>query len=244
MTEHDRVTSTPAGVNIDGALNGNAAASSPSRAASEGCVPARGELGIKERRSWRTWQLVVAGVVALVIGMVLGSTGNGSASSPQATGGYKLPPPAGTSGSSSSTSVTSAGSSATSSTTTTSPAGSSTSTTTSAGATSATTTPTGPVVVLLGPTQSKGTWTSHPFTVGGGTWNIGWDFQCTPAPASGPSFQVFVFPSGGTPGATPAVNESGGSAQSVTPQKTAGSLELKVQAPANCIWIVKVTGIA
>jgi hypothetical protein len=96
--------------------------------------------------------------------------------------------------------------------------------------------------VLLAPMQSSGNATTAPFTVGGGTWNIGWAFQCTPAPASGPAFAIFVVPSGGSAGATPAVSQSGASGQSVTPQTTAGTQTLQIQAPAGCRWIVKVTG--
>jgi hypothetical protein len=73
-------------------------------------------------------------------------------------------------------------------------------------------------------------------------WNIGWAFQCTPAPASGPSLQVFVTPVGGAPSGTPAIGETGASGQSVTSQPTVGQQTLVVEAPANCIWVVKVTG--
>jgi hypothetical protein len=97
---------------------------------------------------------------------------------------------------------------------------------------------------LLGPTpQLHGNWTSSAFTVGSGSWSIGWAFQCSPAPASGPSFQVFVVPAGAKAGSTPAVNESGASGQSVTSQASTGSQVLQVTAPASCVWIVKVTGV-
>jgi hypothetical protein len=98
--------------------------------------------------------------------------------------------------------------------------------------------------VLVGPFQSHGNWTSPQFTIGGGTWNIGWAFQCTPAPVAGPAFQVFVVADGASPTGTPAVSETGGSGQSVTAQSTSGSQQLVVQAGANCEWAVKVTGIA
>jgi hypothetical protein len=52
-----------------------------------------------------------------------------------------------------------------------------------------------------------------------------------------------VFPSGGTPGTSPAVTSAAASGSSVTPLNTAGSQELEVQAPATCLWKVKVTGI-
>jgi hypothetical protein len=98
--------------------------------------------------------------------------------------------------------------------------------------------------LILGPEQSQGNWTSTPFTIATGPWNIGWAFRCTPAPTAGESFQVFVIPAGGTPGATPAVNETGASGQSVTSQSSVGSQKIMVQAPGNCIWAVKVTGLS
>jgi hypothetical protein len=109
---------------------------------------------------------------------------------------------------------------------------------------SATTSPstTGSVQVLLGPTQKQGAWTSTPFTVGAAPWNIGWAYQCAPVPPSGPAFQIFVVPAGGSAGATPAVSETGASGSSVTPQSTTGSQQLDVQASTGCQWVVKVTG--
>ena len=97
--------------------------------------------------------------------------------------------------------------------------------------------------MLLGPKQSQGNWTSTPFTIASGTWNIGWAFRCTPLPIAGAVFQVLVVPAGGAPGATPAVSEAGDSGQSVTSQTSVGSQELIVRASSNCIWAVKVTGL-
>ncbi len=207
-------------------------------------APGRGELGIKERRAWRTWQLIVAIGVALLVGMAIGNAGSSPAKT-STQGGYAPPPPAGSQGSAGSTTSVaaspstsapdsgSAGGSASGSPTT-SPV------TTSTAASSAT----GPVQVLLPEKQARGTWTSTPFTVGGGQWNIGWAYQCVPAPTSGPAFQVFVVPTGASAGTTPATNETAASGSGVTPQTTAGSQELQVVAPSSCIWAVKVTGIA
>lgn len=199
-------------------------------------APQPGTLGIKQPRSWKTWQLVVAVAVALVIGMIIGNSGGGGATPKPAAKGYTVPPPAG-SGSQTSSPTTSgpASSPATSAPTATAPT--STPSTTAPAAT-------GPVVVLLPQVQSRGAYTSTPFTVGASGWNIGWAYQCTPAPASGPAFQIFVVPAGGSPGTTPAVNETAASGQSVTTQTLTGSLELDVQAPASCLWAIKVTGVA
>lgn len=199
-------------------------------------VPGRGQLGIKERRSWHTWQLTLVAVLAALLGMLIGNVfaGGGSSNSGAQTGGQTSGtlPPEGAGG-------TPAGSS-----TTTAPAGSTTTSTpaTSAGSGTTTTAPaTGPLVTLLGPHQASGNWTSTPFTVSG-QWNIGWAYQCSPAPASGQSFEVFVVPAGGTAGAVPAVTETGASGNSVTVQSSAGNQELVVDSASTCIWVVKVTG--
>jgi len=101
---------------------------------------------------------------------------------------------------------------------------------------------TAPARLLLGPTQSEGNWTSPAFTITASGWNIGWAFQCTPAPTAGTSFQVFVTPAGSAPGSAAAISETGGSGQAVTAQTSLGKQTLVVEAPANCAWAVKVTG--
>jgi hypothetical protein len=88
----------------------------------------------------------------------------------------------------------------------------------------------------------SGNWTSPAFTITAASWNIGWAFQCTPVPASGLSFQIFVTTVGVSPSGTAVVSESGGSGQSVTAQTTTGQQELVIEAPSNCKWVVKVTG--
>jgi len=88
----------------------------------------------------------------------------------------------------------------------------------------------------------QGNWTSTSFTTTAAPWNIGWAFRCAPAPASGPSFVVMVTPAGSAPTGTPAISETGPSGQSVTAQSSTGAQTLVVQAPASCVWIVKVTG--
>lgn len=216
----------------------------PAQAVSAG-VPAPGELKIKEPRSWRTWQLVLAVAASGFVCMFIGNVTAGGPSSQAATtagGGYKLPPPASAPSQGSSTTVANR-----SSVITTVPMSSPTTTTAaSGGAPTTSTVPTGPVTVLLAPHQAQGNWTSTPFTVGGGQWNIGWAFQCTPAPASGSGFEVYVVPAGASPtaGQPPAVSGTGGSGQSVTAQTTSGSQQLVVVAAAGCIWVVKVTGVA
>jgi hypothetical protein len=206
-------------------------------------LPSPGELEIKEPRSWKSWQMAVAVFVTALLGMLIGNLTAGSSGTSQASSGkgaYSLPPPASTSGGV--TTTTSATAAAGTNSTTSLPVSSTT--LPAGGSPTTTTTVTGTATVLLGPYQSHGAWTSTPFTIGGGQWNIGWAFQCTPAPAAGPAFQIFVLPAGGSPSGAPAVSETGGSGQSITSQTSTGSQELQVEAGANCVWAVKVTGIA
>ncbi|MHB8681846.1 MAG: hypothetical protein ACYDA2_07110 [Acidimicrobiales bacterium] len=101
---------------------------------------------------------------------------------------------------------------------------------------------TGPAIVLIPRTEARGgPWTSPQFTIDGGTWNIGWAYQCTPAPNAGVAFSVAVVPVGQSPGA-PAVSETAPSGQGVTPESSTGAQVIEVQAPAGCLWAVKVTG--
>jgi len=223
--------------------------------------PEPGELKIKERRSWKTWQLLTAVLVAVIFGMwINGDTGGGASStstSGASSGSHTLPPPSASSagspaGGSAGTTTTAAGGSSVTTTTaaggstTTTAAGGSTTTTAAGGSTTATTAPptaaSGPARVLLTSPQLQGNWTSTPFTITAASWNIGWAFRCAPAPAAGPSFQVLVTKAGSPASGTPAISETGASGQSVTAQSSLGSQTLVVQAPASCTWIVKVTG--
>jgi hypothetical protein len=190
--------------------------------------PTPGSLGIKERRSWRTWQLGVGLVAALLVGMLIGHSGSGGTVSGSSSGkhGYTLPPASGATTVPTTTApTTSAGSATADSSTTTVPGAAQ-----------------GPAIVLVPAHEARGNWTSPQFTVSGGTWNIGWAYQCTPPPSAGPAFQVFAVAPGQAPG-TPSVNETAGSGQSVAPMTSSGPFQIVVQAPANCLWIVKVTGV-
>jgi hypothetical protein len=227
-------------------------------------MPAAGELQIQGRRSWKTWQVSVFVLVALLLGMFINSLagGNNSASSASSNNqtNYKLPPP------SSGTTTTAAGG-ATATTTpassaTTTPSAASTSTTvaeakskssdgkskqagttttTAASGVTTTTAPaaTGPLALLFPVMQSTGNWTSTAFTVTGTPWDIGWAFECVPVPTSGPSFQISVAPAGSTTGSTTVVSETGGSGQAVANPTTTGSQQITVTAQAGCKWAIK-----
>jgi hypothetical protein len=97
--------------------------------------------------------------------------------------------------------------------------------------------------VLVPRYQAQGNWTSQTFTITGGQWNIGWAYQCTPPPASGPAFEVLTVSTASPSSPVTSVTETGASGQGVTPQTTSGSQQIQVQAPAGCTWVVQVTGI-
>jgi hypothetical protein len=198
-------------------------------------MPRPGELQIKNRRSWKSWQLALGMIAAALIGMAVNYRTVGASSSSNKPS-YTLPPAGGT------TTTTTAVSGGTTTTTTTL-AGSGSTTTTLASGTTATTVAAGtPAQLLLAAHQSTGNWTSTPFTTTVSGWIIGWAYRCTPVPTSGPSLQVFVTPVGGTPSGMPAVSESGPSGQSITTQTSLGQQTLVVESPAGCEWVVKVTG--
>lgn len=206
----------------------------PGATADRSGPPARGELGIKERRSWKTWQLVTACIVMALVGMVIGNAGSGSSgsASSSATKTYKLPPPS------------SSGGPGSSATPTTNPSPSTTAPSSTAATVPTTAPVTGTTSVLVPRFQSQGNWTSPTFTVAGGTWNIGWAYQCTPVPSGGAAFQVFVVTPGAAPGGTPAITQTPGSGQGITPVTSPGAQQIIVQAPSGCQWVVKVTGVA
>jgi hypothetical protein len=227
--------------------------------ASSDATPQPGELKIKERRSWKTWQLLAVALVAVILGMwINGDTGGTPSATGTSSGSGKLPPPSSasapaTAGKNTATTTTAAGGATTTTAaggaTTTTAAGGATTTTAAGGATTTTaaasgssTAAAGPARVLLTSPQLKGNWTSTSFTTTAAPWNIGWAFRCAPAPVAGPSFQVFVTPVGSPPTGTPAISETGPSGQSVTAQSSLGAQTLVVQSTATCTWIVKVTG--
>jgi hypothetical protein len=206
--------------------------------------PEKGELKIKERRSWKTWQLLVVAVLAALVGMWFnGNSGSASGSSGSSSSSYKLPPAAGSSSASSAHSTATTAAAATPTTA----AGSSTTTTAAAGGAAAgsstsTTVAVGPATVLVPEIQQAGNWTSPAFTIAGGTWQIGWAFQCTPAPSAPAAFQIFVVKTGAAAGSTPAVTSGAAAGNSVTSLTTVGSQQVIVQTSSTCRWAVKVTG--
>ena len=95
--------------------------------------PEPGELKIKERRSWKTWQLLSAALIAAVFGMwINGDTGGGASNTTgTSSGSGKLPPPSASSsgsGAAGGTATTTTAAAAAGGTTTTTAAGGSTTT--------------------------------------------------------------------------------------------------------------------
>lgn len=216
-----------------------AVAEPPTAASPADTRPEPGELRIAGRRAWKTWQLVVAVVVAALFGMWLnGSTAANTQGGRSAGAGFTLPQPA-----ASSTTQPGAATTAPS----TAPGGGTgttaadATTTTAAGGT-ATSLP--PASVLVPATQLTGDWTSPVFTILGGTWNIGFAYACQSASASPPGFQVFVVAANQVPSAsaTPAVSGTAAQGQSVQPETSTGSQQIVVEGAAGCRWAVKVTG--
>jgi hypothetical protein len=207
-------------------------------------MPGPGQLHIKQRVSWKTWHVVLVALVMFLIGAAVNYKAVGASTETSNKPAYTLPGSSGTATTTTSPSSSPAGGSS-STTTTAAGAGGGTPTTTAASGSSTTTSSTpasGPARVLLGPTQLQGNWTSPAFTTTVASWNIGWAFKCSPAPASGASFVVYVTPAGGKPSGTPAISETGPSGQAVTAQTGVGAQTLAVQSPPGCTWVVKVTG--
>jgi hypothetical protein len=208
-----------------------------------------GALGIQERRSWATWQLVVAVAVAGVLGMMVGysgkkpsaeagtgrpivSLGGLTATTPTTVGGA-APTAAATTAT---TPTTVAGAAPTAAATTATTAMTETTVTTAAPA------PAAAPTVLMPNTPGTGPSDLPAFTAAG-PWNIGWHFRCVNAPAGTGTFTVEVVPDAGAPAAPP-VQQTSREGQGITPQTAAGRQHLKITTDPACQWAVKVTGIA
>jgi hypothetical protein len=205
----------------------------PERAGSEPSSEQAGGLGIKERRSWQTWQLSVAVFMAILLGMAVGHGGGGGSSSANSAGdakpAFKLPPRP-DDGSPTPTTISSPAPPTTLA---------SASPTTAARGPSGGSASGGPDAVLLPRTTGTGAQTLSGFTAAG-PWKLGWAFQC----ASAPTFQIMVVPDGGSPPSQPAVDKADASGQGVSGQSTTGKLHLEVRAGPSCRWAVKASGAA
>jgi len=197
--------------------------------------PARGfsGLGIRERRSWATWQLASAVLIAVVVGMWVGWSGRGGGRASASAGAQSthltLPPltvaPA-------ATTVTTPA--------TTAPAATATTTTVSSSGTSAAAT--GPIVVVMPNTNDRGP-ADLPAITTAGHLQIGWKFSCVAAPGGAATFEILLVAASG--GATsPVLTQTGRSGTGVTPLGNTGQVRLRVVTDPGCVWAVKAVGIA
>jgi hypothetical protein len=195
--------------------------------------PPPGGLGIRQRRSWQTWQVVVAATVAWVLGMMVGYSGQ----KPSAESGTGKPIVS-LGALAANTPTTGAGAAPTAATTATTAAPETTVTTAAAP-------PVGAPTVLMPNTPGSGPSDLPAFTAGG-PWSIGWHFRCVNTPAGTGTFSLEVIPDAGAPGApaAPAIQQTSREGQGVTPQTAPGRQHVKVTTDPACQWAVKVTGIA
>jgi hypothetical protein len=177
-----------------------------------------GGLTIRDRRSWKTWQLITAMTASLIAGMAIAHTGSGAASAAgDTTPLYSLQPQA----------------------------SSSTAPTASAAPTTSREAPvplkTGPAVILLPNTNGKGAKTLATFSAGG-AWKIGYAFDCSAAAGGTGYFRVFV-ENVGVSATTPAIDKTARSGSGIASQTTTGEIRIHISADAACRWAVKATGV-
>jgi len=186
-----------------------------------------GGLDIKEERSWRTWHLLTAALAALLVGLAIGHSNAKPANGGAQKGGlFTLPGSPGSPGTPTSVEAESA-------TTTTSASVSNT--------TLAPETPATGIPKVLFDKKAAGPLAATPVSIKGGTWKIGWAFDCTRAGTADGSapFQIAVAPASGA--AAIAVDEVGRNKTGITSQTASGPLTFEVRTA--CRWAVKVTGV-
>ena len=188
---------------------------------------------IAEGRSFRTWQVLVMGVGALLLGMAVGYSGKPRVANVTATPRFFKPANGSTTGAASN--GTGAG------TTPPSLPSAAAGTLPRAPAPPATTLPSRsmspPQQLLL--LKGTGSQQSDRFSVGATGWTIGWAYDCSLQGGSG-SFVIKVLNTDGTPSTDASVTESGGGARSVTVEQSTGERYLAVV--TTCRWAIKVTG--
>jgi hypothetical protein len=191
-----------------------------------------GSLGIKERRTWRTSQVVLFCTLALLLGMRIGYSGEKApaASSRGAVPGQSGLPPA-------PTTPTTLAPGDPGQPTDTSP--------TTGSATTGTREPVGAAQgtpeVLLEVSPRTGPLTTDTFTVAAGGWKVGWSFNCRGQGGSGPFNVTVRHPGSGEAPEDPPVQQNGPDGKGIEQFSSQGDHVLVVQ--TNCLWALKVTGI-
>jgi hypothetical protein len=186
---------------------------------------------IEERRSFAPWQLAVACVATLILGMIIGYSGKKPSASSANTSRPLITLPPATRTDVGGTTTTVAGVAPGT------PGGNTTTTAAASGSSTQIAT------VLMQPTKGRGTSDLPTFTTAG-TFSFGWAYDCAENAGATGTFAVTVVPATGSAG-SPAVTQSGQSNQGVfNAPATTGTEHLHVDAGTGCIWILKVTGIA
>ena len=192
-----------------------------------------GGLGIREQRSWATWQMAVAAGLAVIVGMMIGYSGK-KQSSTRSTGSGPV-------------SLSGLGAGVTATTTpsrvgvqpgtppTSAPVAPANSIAPSSGSAAAACNQ--PKGFLLPNTPGRGPDALPAFTTHG-AWCIGWVFDCAGAPSGTATFDILGVTATGT---TPIVQQSDRKAAGVTPQGAVGPQQLRVSTDPGCRWAVKVS---
>lgn len=193
-----------------------------------------GGLGIKDPRSWKTWQLASAAFLALLLGMAIGYGEKGSGSPQEET-----PQQIATSETTASTAPSAADATDTDGPPDAAPT--TTTTTVAAGPDSAQTgTPAaGPARVILELPATPGPKTTDKFRVAGAEWKIGWAYDCTRGGQG--AFEVKAVNGDGSPGSEAPILQQGPRGKGVTTYATSGERSLVVT--TSCVWALKVTGV-
>lgn len=191
-----------------------------------------GGLGIKDPRSWKTWQLGCAAFLALLVGMAIGYGERSSAPAPtgdaeQIATSEASPTTVPSQASPAQTTVPSEGDPA--ATTTTAPPAA----TAQPGAAA------GPAKVILEVPATAGPKTTDKFRVAGAEWKVGWAYDCTRAGQG--TFEVKALNGDGSPGSEPPIAQQGPRGKGVTTYATSGERSLAITTP--CAWTLKVTGV-
>jgi hypothetical protein len=101
---------------------------------------------------------------------------------------------------------------------------------------------TGTPQVLVPLTQRLGSWTSSPFTITSGTWQLGWAFACERATA-GYTFQLLIVKQKAAGSPQPAVRDTALHDQGIAQETATGTLEVEAEENPFCVSAIKVVGV-
>lgn len=208
-----------------------------------------GNLGIKERRTWKTYQVVIFCGLTLLMGMRIGYDGNSEttvSSGGPANGVSGLPPDPGA------TASTPAPADADDPGATVTPGdpsegdletgrGADTDGSPGAEGSPAAAAAGGVPQVILELTPRTGSFTSEAFSVAPGAWKLGWSFSCQKQGGTGLFAISLQRPGGEVVGTDPAIDRDGDQGTGV--EEMASDGEHVIVVSTECLWAVKVTGV-